>query len=400
MSDFRNDDFENKEIYSPNFVVIDDGSKKKGKNKKSGGGEKRGIGKYILVGIITMALTLSISIPSTYYVIKTAIENGTLKGAGETKNISYTTPSFTSSTTSLSVTDVVNKVAPSVVSVSTKSLVSNGFFNQSQEGVGSGFIINEDGDILTNYHVVQGASEVNVTFNNGKEYKAKIVNYDANADLAMIRLQEKVDVPGVATLGDSDLLQAGQEVIAIGNPLGKEFVGTVTKGIISASSRELQNQDGSTSVYIQTDAAINPGNSGGPLINANGEVIGINSAKISETGVEGIGFSIPINTVKEKIGALSKQALTLGISIRDLDKDTAKANNLVEGIYVANVVDYSPAEKAGIQAGDVIVGFNGKSIKTSTELSEEKSKLNEGDKVKVVVNRSGKEITLEITMAS
>ncbi len=207
-------------------------------------------------------------------------------------------------------------------------------------------------------------------------------------------------MPGVATLGDSDLLQAGQEVIAIGNPLGKEFVGTVTKGIVSAASRSLQNQDGSTSVYIQTDAAINPGNSGGPLINANGEVIGINSAKISEAGVEGIGFSIPINSVKDKIGALSKQSLTLGISIRDLDKNAAKQYKLVEGIYVASVVEYSPAEKAGIKAGDVIVGFNGKSIKTSAELSSEKNKLNEGDKVKIVVNRDGKEVTLEITMSA
>jgi serine protease Do len=397
MSDFKNGDFENEEMYSPNFVMIGDGKNNKGKNKKEKG---HGVGKYLLVGLVTMALTLSISIPSTYYIIKTALENGTLKGTSETKNISYTTPSFTSNTTSLSVTDVVNKVAPAVVSVSTKSSVTNGFFNQPQEGVGSGFIINEDGDILTNYHVVQGATEVNVTFNNGKEYKAKIVNYDANADLAMIRLVEKVEVPGVATLGDSDLLQAGQEVIAIGNPLGKEFVGTVTKGIVSAASRSLQNQDGSTSVYIQTDAAINPGNSGGPLINANGEVIGINSAKISEAGVEGIGFSIPINSVKEKIGALSKQSLTLGISIRDLDKNAAKQYKLVEGIYVASVVEYSPAEKAGIKAGDVIVGFNGKSIKTSAELSAEKNKLNEGDKVKIVVNRDGKEVTLEITMSA
>ncbi|WP_326511708.1 S1C family serine protease [Clostridium intestinale] len=397
MSDFRNGDSENGEIYSPNFVMIGDGKNKKGKNKKEKG---NGIGKYLLVGLVTMALTLSISIPSTYYIIKTALENGTLKGTSETKNISYTTPSFTSNTTSLSVTDVVNKVAPAVVSVSTKSSVSNGFFNQPQEGVGSGFIINEDGDILTNYHVVQGATEVNVTFNNGKEYKAKIVNYDANADLAMIRLVEKVEVPGVATLGDSDLLQAGQEVIAIGNPLGKEFVGTVTKGIVSAASRSLQNQDGSTSVYIQTDAAINPGNSGGPLINANGEVIGINSAKISEAGVEGIGFSIPINSVKDKIGALSKQSLTLGVSIRDLDSTAAKQYKLVEGIYVASVVEYSPAEKAGIKAGDVIVGFNGKNIKTSAELSSEKNKLNEGDKVKIVVNRDGKEVTLEITMSA
>lgn len=397
MSDFRNGDFDNEEIYSPNFVMIGDGKNNKGKNKKR---KSNGIGKYFVVGLVTMVLTLSISIPSTYYVIKTALENGTLKGTSETKNISYTTPSFTSNTTSLSVTDVVNKVAPSVVSVSTKSSVSNGFFSQPQEGVGSGFIINEDGDILTNYHVVQGATEVNVTFNNGKEYKAKIVNYDANADLAMIRLVEKVEVPGVAALGDSDLLQAGQEVIAIGNPLGKEFVGTVTKGIISAASRSLQNQDGSTSVYIQTDAAINPGNSGGPLINANGEVIGINSAKISEEGVEGIGFSIPINTVKEKIGVLSKQSLTLGVSIRDIGSEEAKARKLVEGIYVASIVQYSPAEKAGIQAGDVIVGFNGKSIKTSAELSEEKNKLNEGDKVKIVVNRDGKEIALDITMSA
>lgn len=397
MSDFKNGDSENREIYSPNFVMITDGKKKK-KNSK---GKFNGLGRYIAVGIITMVLTTTIAVPTTYYFIKRDLANGNL-GVKTTQTINYTTPSFTSSSSSkgATVTEVVNKVAPAVVSVSTKSVKNYGYYSQPEEGVGSGFIINTDGEILTNYHVIEGAQEVTVTFNDGKEHKAKLVNYDQNADLALIKIQDKVEVPGVVTLGDSNLLQTGEEVIAIGNPLGKEFVGTVTKGIVSAAARTLDNKNGSKSTYIQTDAAINPGNSGGPLINANGEVVGINSAKISESGIEGIGFSIPINAVKDKIGALSKQVLTLGISIRDIDKDTAKANNLVEGIYVANVAQYSPAEKAGIQVGDVIVGFNGKSIKKTEELSTEKAKLNEGDKTKIIVNRSGKEITLEMTMSA
>ncbi|WP_238885618.1 S1C family serine protease [Clostridium sp. YIM B02551] len=403
------------EIYTPDFVMVSNGKEKKMKRKKQKNKNFNSLGKYILVGGISVAVALGVSIPSTYFLVKNQIESGNLKTSSSDPYNFYTPPSFTSNSDALSVTDAVKKVAPAVVSVSTKSIVNNGFFSQQQEGVGSGFIINKDGDILTNFHVVQGATEVKVTFNNGKEYKAKVVNYDESRDLALIRLQDKVDMPGVATLGDSSKLQAGEDVIAIGNPLGKEFVGTVTKGIVSATNRTLQNQDGSTSVYIQTDAAINPGNSGGPLINSRGEVVGINSAKISENGVEGIGFSIPINDAKDKLGALStpsnknnsnnnnngsvaSSGLMLGVVIQDLDKNTAKQQGLPEGILVKAIQNGSPAETAGIEIGDVITGFNGKTVKTSAQLNAEKAKLKEGDKANVVVVRNGKELTLQIVM--
>lgn len=405
------------ESYTPDFIMVHDGKEKKGKKQRNKNSSH--IAKYILVGGISVAIALGVSIPSTYFLVKNQIESGKLKVSSTDVNNSGGSVSFTSDSNALSVTDAVKKVAPAVVSVSTKSVVNRGFYSQLQEGVGSGFIINEGGDILTNYHVIEGAKSVTVTFNNGKEYKAKVVNYDTVRDLALITLEDDVQVPGVATLGDSSTLQAGEDVIAIGNPLGKDFVGTVTKGIVSAASRTLENQDGTTSVYIQTDAAINPGNSGGPLINSKGEVIGINTAKISESGIEGIGFSIPINDAKSKIGTLSTPStsanannsetssnstadsssnLMIGIIIKDIDAATAKQQGLVEGVQVRGVQNSSPAETAGIEPGDIITSFNGVAIKTSTQLNSEKAKLKAGDTVKIVVNRSGKEITLQITM--
>ena len=178
--------------------------------------------------------------------------------------------------------------------VSTKTIQSvNGWFQQETEGMGSGFIINEEGYILTNYHVIDGAKEVTVTLSDGREVTASVVNYDSDKDIAMIKINEEVKVPGVVELGDSDALQPGEEVVAIGNPLSKELSSTLTKGIISALNRNVETQSGVSTNLIQTDTAINAGNSGGPLINTKGQVIGINTLKASD-GAEGIGFAIPI----------------------------------------------------------------------------------------------------------
>ncbi|OOM75284.1 serine protease Do-like HtrA [Clostridium puniceum] len=322
-----------------------------------------------------------------------------------TKQIVSSIPqSFTSSTSdAMSAADAFNKVAPAVVIVSTKSTASNGFTTGEVDGMGSGFIINEQGYILTNNHVIQGAKEITVTLSNNTEVSATIINYDQEKDIAMIKLKEGTKVPAVAELGDSDEIYPGAEVIAIGTPLSKNFAQTLTKGVISGSNRTIESQSGTSVNLIQTDAAINPGNSGGPLVNSKGQVIGINSMKLGtqalgEASIEGIGFAIPINEVKGKINVLSKQILNLGIQIKDIDSDIAKKYNLPEGIYIVSVDEFSPAEKAGFKIGDIIVKCDGKSVKTAKELKAIKEDKNAGDTINLEVIRDKKNITVSVVL--
>ena len=322
-----------------------------------------------------------------------------------TKQIVSTVPqSFTASTSdAMSAADAFNKVAPAVVIVSTKSTVTNGFTSQDGEGMGSGFIINQEGYILTNYHVISSAKEITVTLSDNTEVSATVVNYDSEKDIAMIKLKEGTKVPGIAELGDSDEVYPGAEVIAIGTPLSKNFAQTLTKGVISGSNRTIAGENGTSVNLIQTDAAINPGNSGGPLVNAKGQVIGINSMKIGtqaagSAGVEGIGFAIPINEVKNKIDALSKPILNLGILIKDVDSTTAKKYDLVEGIYVSSVDEFSPAEKGGLKIGDIIVKCDGKSVKTFKELKVIKESKKAGDTMDIEVVRNNKNVSVSVVL--
>ncbi|MBN1044161.1 PDZ domain-containing protein [Clostridium botulinum] len=353
--------------------------------------------------ITSVAISLAIALVGgifgsgiTYLLFKDNISTAQYKN--------YSPSIFTQETSSetLSTTEAFNKVAPAVVIVSTKGLSNSGIFPQEVEGIGSGFIINEDGYILTNYHVIQGANEVKVTLSDGKEVNATVVNYDEAKDVAMIKVEDGTKVPAVAELGDSEALLPGDQVIAIGTPLSKEFAQTLTQGVISAVNRNVASQSGTSVNLIQTDAAINPGNSGGPLVNSKGQVIGINSMKIgtqlSGTSVEGMGFAIPINEVKEKIDSLSKPILNLGIQVREIDNNLAKRYDLPEGIYVAGVEEFSPAEKSGVKVGDVITKFDGKNITTFNELKELKSGKEVGDKIKIQVVRDGKNVDLEITL--
>lgn len=320
-----------------------------------------------------------------------------------TKQIVSSIPqSFTaSSSDAMSAADAFNKVAPAVVIVSTKS-ASNGL-TAGQEGMGSGFIINEEGYVLTNYHVISSAKEITVTLSNNTEVSATIVNYVAEKDIAMLKLKEGTKVPAVAELGDSDEVYPGAEVIAIGTPLSKNFAQTLTKGVISGSNRTIESQTGTSVNLIQTDTAINPGNSGGPLVNAKGQVIGINSMKLGsetlgETSIEGIGFAIPINEVKNKIDALSKPILNLGIQIREIDSATASKYDLVEGIYVSSVDEFSPAEKGGMKIGDIIVKADGKSVKTFDELKAIKEGKSAGDSIKIEVIRDKKNVNVSVVL--
>lgn len=372
-----------------------DSSKNKKVKKKNG--FKRGIA--IIAGAVIVAmLGGAIGAGGVYYAFKNSIPVSTLEN---TSNNAANPPAFKGEDGALTVPQVVEKVTPAVVGVSTKSLVRDQFFNvKEQEGLGSGFIINEEGYVVTNYHVINGAQEVKVIFSDGKEVNAKVVNYDAERDIAVIKITDDVKMPGIAQLGDSSTVKAGEEVIAIGNPLGKEFSSTVTKGIVSSPNRKMKTENGNVLDYIQTDAAINPGNSGGPLINSKGEVIGINTAKKVGEDIEGIGFAIPINEVKTRLGSLSKPILKLGITARTVTPELAKENKLEEGVYVVGVQEFSPAEKAGLKIGDLIIEFGGKRVKTLEELNQAKSQYNDGDSVPVEIIRDGKKVNINLTLVA
>ena len=383
------------DVKSKSSKESNDNSKNKKVKKKSG--FKRGIA-LVAGAVIVAILGGAIGAGGVYYAFKNSIPVSTLEN---NSNTSVNPPAFKGEDGALTVPQVVEKVTPAVVGVSTKSLVRDQFFNvKEQEGLGSGFIINEDGYVVTNYHVINGAQEVKVIFSDGKEVNAKVVNYDAERDIAVIKITDDVKMPGIAQLGDSSTVKAGEEVIAIGNPLGKEFSSTVTKGIVSSPNRKMKTENGNVLDYIQTDAAINPGNSGGPLINSKGEVIGINTAKKVGEDIEGIGFAIPINEVKTRLGSLSKPILKLGITARTVTPELAKENKLEEGVYVVGVQEFSPAEKAGLKIGDLIVEFGGKRVKTLEELNQVKSQYNDGDSVPVEIIRDGKKVNLNLTLVA
>lgn len=391
----KDDDKNFSDVKSKSSKESNDNSKNKKVKKKSG--FKRGIA-LVAGAVIVAILGGAIGAGGVYYAFKNSIPVSTLEN---NSNTSVNPPAFKGEDGALTVPQVVEKVTPAVVGVSTKSLVRDQFFNvKEQEGLGSGFIINEDGYVVTNYHVINGAQEVKVIFSDGKEVNAKVVNYDAERDIAVIKITDDVKMPGIAQLGDSSTVKAGEEVIAIGNPLGKEFSSTVTKGIVSSPNRKMKTENGNVLDYIQTDAAINPGNSGGPLINSKGEVIGINTAKKVGEDIEGIGFAIPINEVKTRLGSLSKPILKLGITARTVTPELAKENKLEEGVYVVGVQEFSPAEKAGLKIGDLIVEFGGKRVKTLEELNQAKSQYNDGDSVPVEVIRDGKKVNLNLTLVA
>ena len=356
--------------------------------------KKRGFNKTIAAVIVCTLCSGFIGSGVTYLALKDNLK--------ETKTINVNPSKFDTKSEALSATEAYNKVAPAAVVVSTKS-VTQGYFMHTQEveGIGSGFIINEEGYILTNYHVVKGAQEISVTLSNDVTTTAQIVNYDENQDVAMIKItDESVKIPATVELGDSDSLQPGEEVIAIGTPLSTELSSTVTKGIISATSRSVAVESGVTMNLIQTDAAINAGNSGGPLVNTKGEVVGINSSKISGEAVEGIGFSIPINDIKDKIESLSKPILNLGISVRTIDEALSKQLNMEQGLYVVEVTEFSSAEKAGLKAGDIIVKADGNRITTFDEFKAVKNGKEEGDEISLEVIRNGQSKTINVKLTA
>ncbi|WP_346868922.1 S1C family serine protease [Clostridium sp. UBA5119] len=386
-----NDDLKFNEVNTSSWQ--EEEKKKKDKKNKGKGSAKS----YIAIALICSILGGAIGTGVTYGAMRSTIQSA-IKEAKTKTNNSGTTANI-NPISSMNIPEIVAKVSPAVVGVSTTSVSTNvfGFDMGEQEGIGSGFIFSDDGYVLTNYHVVKNASQVKVIFSTGKEVSAKVVNYQEDADLAVLKITDDVEMPGKVELGDSDSLQAGEQVIAIGNPLGKEYLGSVTTGIISAVNRGVALTEGGEKMnLIQTDTAINPGNSGGPLINSQGEVIGINTAKIGSTGVEGIGFAIPINDATEKLDALVKQKIKFGIAVRNITEDLSKQYNLPVGIYIQSIEDFSIAQKGGLQPGDVITKIGKKNVKTVEELNKEKEAYSDGDSIPIEFVRKGQ--TMQATL--
>ncbi|HOP74336.1 MAG TPA: trypsin-like peptidase domain-containing protein [Bacillota bacterium] len=312
------------------------------------------------------------------------------------------------------VVQIAEKVGPSIVGIRTtvQSEASlDQFFDTGEQSVtaeGSGIIIRKNGYILTNYHVVQYADPRNsqgqkvtleVFLPDDRKAKAKFIGGDLVNDLAVIKIDLK-NLP-VATLGDSSKLKVGALAVAIGNPLGLEFAGSVTTGVISALNRKIEVEDRTLNL-IQTDAAINPGNSGGALVDADGKVIGINTVKVSISGVEGLGFAIPINDAKPIITQLIKYGYVkgrplIGIIGQEIPENLAKAYNFPRGIFVTEVVDQSGAAKAGIKPKDILISLGGKSTSTMKELNAIKQKYKAGDTVSAVIVRNGKKHQIKLT---
>ncbi len=386
-----NDDLKFNEVNTSSWQ--EEEKKKKDKKNKGKGSAKS----YIAIALICSILGGAIGTGVTYGAMRSTIQSA-IKEAKTKTNNSGTTANI-NPISSMNIPEIVAKVSPAVVGVSTTSVSTNvfGFDMGEQEGIGSGFIFSDDGYVLTNYHVVKNTSQVKVIFSTGKEVSAKVVNYQEDADLAVLKITDDVEMPGKVELGDSDSLQAGEQVIAIGNPLGKEYLGSVTTGIISAVNRGVALTEGGEKMnLIQTDTAINPGNSGGPLINSQGEVIGINTAKIGSTGVEGIGFAIPINDATEKLDALVKQKIKFGIAVRNITEDLSKQYNLPVGIYIQSIEDFSIAQKGGLQPGDVITKIGKKNVKTVEELNKEKEAYSDGDSIPIEFVRKGQ--TMQATL--
>ena len=383
---------------------------KKEKKNKSGNGFGKTVVLPFACGILGAGLVIGtcFGVPS--------IRNEILAYSASSESSSNTTSLNTEQISLLDYSDtavgVAQKVLPSIVGINVTYSVNSIFYSGqgTASAQGSGVIISEDGYILTNNHVVNSsssssyyelgeASKITVKlYNDDTEYEAEIIGTDEQTDLAVI----KIDKDGLtaAELGDSDSVQVGEFCMAIGNPLGLGT--TVTDGIVSAVNREVTDEDGNTYTAIQTNAAINSGNSGGALVNSQGQVIGINTLKVSGEGVEGVGFAIPINSTKDIYEQLIEYNKVkrpyLGIGGIEVDEETAKANNLTVGIYVKTLETFSAAEKAGIKVGDVIIAADGQDIETMDELNAIKNEKEIGDQMTLTIWRNGETLDIEVTL--
>ena len=350
---------------------------------------------------VTMVFSCGLGFGGGYFANKVNTSTSGSLNITKTSN-SGTTTTASSTSKANSTSEIVKKTADSVVEISTESVVTGSFAQQYvQQGAGSGVIISQDGYILTNNHVINGANSVKVRLRDGTEYDATIVGSDSDNDIALL----KVSATGLspATFGDSNSLAVGDYVVAIGNPLG-ELGGTVTDGIISALARKVTIED-TQMTLLQTNAQVNPGNSGGGLFNANGELVGIVNAKQSATEVEGIAFAIPINNVLDILSDLKEYGyvtgkLDLGIDFTDITSDETAFYYGVNqtGCYVLSVDSGSNAEKAGVTRGDLVTKVNDTDVSSSSDITAALEKAEVGDTVTFTVSRRGTSKTISFVL--
>ena len=357
------------------------------------------VGAAVLFGAVG-----GVTMQGTSYLTGKLLGKNTKSTVGTTKTVSNAKLTTSTSTVTSDVSDIVENTLPSIVSITNMSVqeVQNffgGISQQESESAGSGIIISQNDSellVVTNNHVVEGSDTLTVTFNDGNSVEAQIKGTDSARDLAVVAVpldkisDDTMNAIKVATLGASDSLKVGEPAIAIGNALG--YGQSVTTGIVSATGRTIDGFDGE---YIQTDAAINPGNSGGALLNANGEVIGINSAKINSSAVEGMGFAIPISDASDVIqNLMNKETRSkvsdeergyLGIKGYDVSEEGAQMYNMPTGVYVKEVMSGGGAEKAGLTKGSIITGFEGSSISGMSSLQEQLQYYKAGEEVTLTV---------------
>lgn len=412
--------FENNEYVSYHFEPIDPDPM----NDKSHGGsqgpepEKQPKRRHTGVKVVALALSCAIlggvgggAIVASSFSAKldrlTATQAAQAASAQSGSSAAVTTVVHHTNTGDKELTpqEVYNEYVDSVVGITTSGVTTNVFGQQTEFAAsGSGFVISDDGYIVTNHHVIADATNVKVALYDGKTYDATVVGSDSSNDVALLKI-EATGLHSVA-IGDSDKIEVGDQVAAIGNPLG-ELTYTLTVGYVSALDRAI-NADGTPINMLQTDAAINSGNSGGPLFDMNGNVIGITSAKYSGstntgTTIEGIGFAIPINDVMSIVsdlqtyGYVTGQAY-LGVSVKDLDSTTASYYSLPVGCYVASVTEGSCSQKAGVKSGDIITALNDTEVPSYTDLAAALKKHKAGEQVTLTVYRAGQTVKLNVTL--
>lgn len=379
---------------------------------------KAGIGKTIIVPFISGVVGACLVVGVCFGVPSVNQKLSSLSGNTTNSNTTVPTVSSTEKLNFTSYSDVgsyaANKILPSIVGITVNFTVNSVFGGQqgTATATGSGIILTEDGYIVTNNHVVNSSSNTSNNFyqvsdaskitvklyQDDNVYDATIVGSDSLTDLAVIKIEKTGLTP--AELGNSDELQVGEFAMVAGNPLGFDF--SVTSGSISALNREVTDDEGSKYTLIQTDAAINSGNSGGALVNSEGQVVGINFMKISSTSVEGICFAIPITPSLDVINQLIEYNKVkrpyIGITGTDIDANTAKRYNLVEGVYIQEIDALSNAATAGLQVRDVIIEIDGNKIATMNKLNEYKYSKNIGDTIKIKVNRNGEVLEFNVEL--
>ncbi|WP_299092456.1 trypsin-like peptidase domain-containing protein [uncultured Metabacillus sp.] len=380
----------------------------------------------LISGVIGGALVLGVTTYTDQKENSTSVADNNSVEASVQKNDQESTSTVTAqelSSNANSIADIVENLSPAIVGITNMQASGADMFGNTQSesvesGTGSGVIFKKEADeayVITNNHVIEGAQSIEVTLFNGEKVAAELVGADALTDIAVLKIDAE-HVTVVAELGDSSELRTGENVIAIGNPLGEEFTRTVTQGIISGVDRtiDVTTSEGDWALnVIQTDAAINPGNSGGPLINMSGEVIGINSLKISENGVEGLGFAIPSNDVSPIAEELMKngkiQRPFIGVGLLDmseipeyyLQQNMQLPDNVTEGVIVGNVQQGSPADEAGLKQQDVIIAMDDKEINSASDLRKYLyTEKNIGDEVKLTIYRAGEKMDVTLKLVN